>query len=117
MTTNALPPLNPTTEGSTSPGAVGYGYQGYPAYADFIDLYGSRVRVQFSSRAFHPACWLWIKTERCASPGYENGSGHLSLPQAIALRDGLDAFINQAQAKIENGSYWPEPDDEDDEPL
>ncbi len=109
-----LPPLSPTTEGDTSPGAVGYGNQGYPAYADFIDLYGSHVRIQFSSRAFHPACWLWVKAARQGAGGVaEHGSGHLTLPQAIALRDGLNAFIAQAEAKIENGSYWPEPDGED----
>lgn len=110
----ALPELTntPPAGGDESPGSVGYGIHGYPAYTDFVDLYGSRVRVQFSSQAFHPACWLWVKTERPASAGGvgSDGSGHLSLPQAIALRDGLDAFIAQANAAIENGSYWPEPD-------
>lgn len=101
-----LDPLDPTTEGDTSAGAVGYGHQGYPAYADFVDLYGSRVRVQFSSRAFHPACWVWVKAERPGSGGVrEHGSGHLTLPQAVALRDGLTAFIAQAEAQIASGSY------------
>lgn len=112
----ALPPLNATTDGDTSAGAVGYGSRGYPAYVDFVDLYGSHVRVQFSSRAFHPACWLWIKATRPGAGGVvEDGSGHLTLPQAIALRDGLNAFIAQAEAQIANGSYRPEPDDTDDE--
>lgn len=113
--TDQLLPLSPTTTGDTSPGAVGYGHQGYPAYADFVDLYGSRVRAQFSSRAFHPACWLWVKHERPASAGGvgSDGSGHLSLPQAVALRDGLNAFIAEAERGIENGSYWPESDVED----
>jgi hypothetical protein len=111
--TEKLKPLTTEPTGDASPGAVGYGHHGYPAYADFTDLYQSHIRLQFSSRAFHPACWLWIKTTSRSCPGFEDGSGHLSLPQAVALRDALNAFITQAEQQIENGSYWPEPDEED----
>jgi hypothetical protein len=88
---------------------------GWPVYADFIDLYGSHIRVQFSSRAFHPACWVWIKAARPDSGGVRShGSGHLTLPQVIQLRDALNGFIDVAEEQIANGRYWPEPDDEED---
>lgn len=108
---DTLPPLSSTTDGDTSEGAIGYDPKGYPAYVDFVDLYGSHVRAQLSSRAFHPACWLWIKATQASAAGVEeDGAGHLTLPQAIARRDGLNAFIAQSTAEIENGSYWAEAD-------
>lgn len=87
---------------------------GWPVYADFLDLYGSHIRVQHSSRAFHPACWVWVKATRPDSGGVkDHGSGHFTLPQAIQLRDALNGFIDIAEQHIADGHYWPEPADDE----
>jgi hypothetical protein len=97
-------------------GAIAMSERGFPVFADFKDLYNSRWEIQYSSRAFHPAVWVWIQGSPANEGGVgKDGSGHLTLPQAKLVRDALSAWISLAEKQIENGSYWPEPEGNDHE--
>lgn len=112
----------PTTGADLNPardehGAIGMSdaERGWPVFADFTDLYRSNIKVQYSSRAFHPAVWVWIKGSPANHGGVDSdGSGHLTLPQAKHLIESLQAWVTLAERQIENGSYWPEPSDDED---
>ncbi len=67
--------------------------RGFTGYAQFVDLYGTLVRVQESSLASEPAVWIFSTNEK-----YVGMDPHLSVEQAIIVRDGLDAFIKEARA-------------------
>lgn len=79
-------------------------------FANFVDLYGSNVQLHWSSLAFVPACWLRVETTPMSQKGYPDGAGHLAIHQAVALRDALTAWIEDAQRAVAEGSYdeWPE---------
>ena len=84
--------------------------RGFPGYLEMIDLYGSRIRVQMSSRAFHPAVWVFTERVRgCQLTS--DGHAHLTLPQARLVRDALNAFITEAEDLIARELYWEEPDE------
>lgn len=88
--------------------------QGWPQYGDPVPTkYGHHVEVFMSSIAFDPHCWLRIfdptpdgtmKIDPI-TPSYDAGvdvMAHLTLDQAIAIRDRLTAFIDD-KSRIEKG--------------
>lgn len=66
--------------------------RGFISYDELTDSYGAQIRIAESSAASGPHCWLW--TEGGSVKG-NNGSAHLSLEQAIQVRDALTAFIDE----------------------
>lgn len=67
---------------------IGYTDRGFPIYADFIDEYGSQVRIQHSSAALGNRCWIFIDSE-------DNSAGlHASPDQVRIIRDALSAWLN-----------------------
>lgn len=69
-----------------------YTPRGFAIYAEFVDSYGSTVRVQESSSASGPHAWIFQEN---AEEGVD--TPHLNVPQAQALRDALDEFISHAK--------------------
>lgn len=57
--------------------------RGFDIYAEFIDRYGTAVRIQQSSLATEPAVWIFS----------EGGDPHLTVRMAGVVRDALDEFI------------------------
>lgn len=60
--------------------------------------YRHEVSVYESSSAEGPHCWLRIEKKECFGPGdlpVCDEAAHLSLDQAIAIRDRLTAFIDE----------------------
>jgi hypothetical protein len=84
--------------------------RGFHGYAEFTDSYGGTVRVQESSAAMGPHCWVWSEGGGIpASGGTNDGSAHLNVEQAIQLRDALDEFIREAATRWANsGEHMPE---------
>ena len=70
--------------------ARGMTERGFTIYDQFTDTYGSDVRVQESSAATAAKVWIF-----CNKHGFpdQGTSPHLNVPQAVRLRDALDAFI------------------------
>lgn len=62
--------------------------------------YGHQVRVQESSAASGPHCWLFVSE----SPGVKGYSPHLSLADAIEIRDRLTQFIDSTPKQWTRGS-------------
>ena len=64
--------------------------RGFEFFADFRDRYGSRVRVQRSSLATEECVWIFADDNQ---QGIAEPSPHLTVVQAEAVRDALDAFV------------------------
>lgn len=76
--------------------------RGFANYDEFTDSYGASVTVRESSAASAPHVWLFIDDGGTACPpgfpGIPEGrtneaSAHLTVEQAVRVRDALDAFI------------------------
>ena len=63
--------------------------RGFVIYDEFTDTYGSKVRVQESSAATEPRCWIFASSDH----GRDGASPHLNVEQAKRVRDALGAFI------------------------
>ena len=72
--------------------------RGFGVYAELVDRYGSKVRVQHSSLATETCVWIFASDN--PDPNYENPSPHLTVEQAKAIRDGLDGFIRDAESGL-----------------
>jgi hypothetical protein len=72
--------------------------RGFAVYAELVDRYGSRVRVQKSSAAEEPCVWISAKS------GEEPTSPHLTVEQARRVRDGLDVFLRDAEGDNGRGT-------------
>jgi hypothetical protein len=68
--------------------------RGFTIYDQFTDTYGSKVRVQESSIATEPRCWIFTDA---ASSMAATTVPHLNVEQAKRVRDALDAFITEAR--------------------
>lgn len=67
----------------------------------YIDTaYGHEIRVQESSAADAPHVWLFI-SESDQMEGY---NPHLTLAQALHLREALNQFIDNVPRRWENGT-------------
>ena len=100
------------TQPELPPGAIAQSDRGFPIFAEFDDLYHSHWKIQFSSRAFHPAVWVWIDGTAGDQGGVgRDGSGHLTIEQAKRVRDALSNWIACADELTERGVYWPEEDE------
>jgi len=89
--------------------------QGWPQYGKPVRTeYGHHVEVFMSSIAFDPHCWLRIFDPTpdgsmkidpiTTSPDAGcDIKAHLTLEQAIAIRDRLTAFIEDSDERIERG--------------
>lgn len=95
---------------------VRFNERGFAIYEEFTDSYGSEVRVQESSSAMGPHCWIFCANENF---GYPDPKGkdrskvwtpHLTLEQARRVRDALNAFIVHA------GTRWEAPEEEEAQP-
>lgn len=64
--------------------------------------YGHPVRVQESSSASGPHCWLFIDE----APGNASRSAHMSVADAIEIRDRLTQFINEVPERWTNGARF-----------
>lgn len=62
--------------------------------------YGHAVRIQESSSASGPHCWMFIK-ESVRADGFDP---HLSLADAIEIRDRLTQFIDSTPEQWTRGS-------------
>jgi hypothetical protein len=77
--------------------------RGFEQYGDPIEAdYGHKLWVKESSAADTPHVWLFIDPES-APPGT---SPHLSLADAIRLRDALDCYIERVPARWTTGDVW-----------
>jgi hypothetical protein len=73
-------------------GVVGYSNRGFAIYGEVPTTYGDTVRIYESSSAEGPFIWLSIdKPEK----GIEHAAAHLSLEQALEIRDALKAAIRR----------------------
>jgi hypothetical protein len=66
--------------------------RGLAVYDEFTDTYGSKIRVQESSAATEPKCWIFADA---ASSMAATTQPHLNVEQAKRVRDALDAFISE----------------------
>ena len=66
--------------------------RGFTIYDEFIDTYGTGVRVQESSSAEEARVWIFTDGE---ARGSGSGTPHLNVEQARRVRDALDAFIGE----------------------
>ena len=64
--------------------------RGFKVHDEFVDLYGTIIRVQNSSIADQPAVWIF------ANKSGVNDAAHLSVEMAKRVRDALDVFIAEA---------------------
>lgn len=64
--------------------------RGFAIYDEFVDRYGSEVRVQKGSLASEPTVWIFAK---CHADACGPDAAHLTVEQAKRVRDALDAFI------------------------
>lgn len=65
--------------------------RGFAVYDELPTTYGHTVRVQLSSAAEAAHVWLFVDD----SPVAEGHNPHLSVEQAIRVRDALTAFIDE----------------------
>lgn len=65
--------------------------RGFVIYDEIETSYGHTVRVQESSAAIAPHCWLFVGDSK-RSPGTH--SPHLTVEQAVRIRDALTRFID-----------------------
>lgn len=74
--------------------------RGFEHYGEHVQTsYGHTVKVYESSSAVGPHCWLGVVKDFRRSPADLpecDVAAHLSLEQAIAVRDRLTAFIESA---------------------
>lgn len=68
--------------------------RGFVIYDEIDTSYGHTVRVQESSAAMAPHCWLFVD-DSPRSPG--TYSPHLTVEQAVRVRDALTAFIDDVR--------------------
>lgn len=66
--------------------------RGFTIYDELTDRYGHKVRVQESSLATEACAWVFCDRNDGDEPGFEP-SPHLTVAQAIRVRDALSAFI------------------------
>jgi hypothetical protein len=71
--------------------------RGFLIFDEFLDLYGSTVRVQESSLATDVACWIFCERDGIAK------TPHLDADMALRLRNALGEFIIH-EAGLENSS-------------
>ena len=69
--------------------------RGFTIYDQFTDTYGNRIRVQQSSAASGPHCWIFGSATD-EGDTVTVGS-HLDVSRAERIRDALDAFITEAK--------------------
>lgn len=69
--------------------------RGFTIYDEFTDTYGSQIRVQESSAAPGPRCWIF--TAAAEDGDTVTAAAHLDVTQAERVRDALDAFIREAK--------------------
>lgn len=77
--------------------------RGFTVYDEFTDTYGATIKVQQSSSASGPRCWIFASAsagERDTMPprtwpAGSDPSPHLDVAQARRVRDALDAFIRE----------------------
>jgi hypothetical protein len=72
--------------------------RGFAVYVELVDRHGSSVRVQESSAAEEPGVWIF------AERGGEPTAPHLTVKQATTVRDGLDAFLRDAEGDDDRGT-------------
>lgn len=65
--------------------------RGFTVYDEIETSYGHTVRVQESSSAEAPHVWLFVSD----SPVVVTHNPHLTIEQAIRVRDALTAFIDE----------------------
>lgn len=90
--------LNPPAENAR-------GFHTYGGSA-VITSYGHpvEIRVQESSAASGPHCWLFIKKSEL--PGADKTDPHLSLADAIEIRDRLTQFIDEVPERWTRGAEF-----------
>ncbi len=66
--------------------------RGFIGYDSFKDSYGAEVKIQESSAASGPHCWIFVE-----GGGIDDnkGSAHLDEAQARIVRDALDAWLGE----------------------
>lgn len=67
-----------------------YTERGFANFAEFTDSYGAKILVRQSSNASMDAVWVFIDGGEITD---NKGSAHLTVEQAIELRDALTDFI------------------------
>jgi len=75
-----------------------YTPRGFRVYARVTDSHGQQVQVQESSAADTHCVWVFCN-DRDGTAG--TLAPHLDLGQARAVRDALDAFVTDAEARKE----------------
>lgn len=81
--------------------------RGFEKYGDNVTGdYGELIRVCESSAARGPHCWLEIESPMEKYGGM--AAAHLTLDQAIAIRDRLSAFIDHAPKRWGFDGVLPE---------
>ena len=68
--------------------------RGFGQYASIVDSYGATVRVQQSSAASDDYVWIFVGGGAIDD---NEGSSHLNLEQAKAIRDALTAWITDVE--------------------
>jgi hypothetical protein len=72
--------------------------RGFTIYDEFTDTSGSKVRVQESSIATDPRCWIFTDAASSMAATYVP---HLNVEQAQRVRDALTAFIEEQQETLQ----------------
>jgi len=78
--------------------------RGFPIYSEFKDTYKNTIRVQMSSSACAPRCWVFVKDKDGndgvfdkATGQYISATAHLSKAQARRLARALLKFAEEAE--------------------
>ena len=84
-------------------------HRGFVSYDELTDAYGASITVRESSAASAPHVWLFIEGGgTAAAPGtpgipggrVNDGSAHLTVAQAVRVRDALDNFIHEHEGEL-----------------
>lgn len=102
MTTEPTPPPNPLL-----PIPITANERGFHRYGDDVaTTYGEKVAVYESSAAKGPHCWLRIFDDGNSQVTHHKGesiAAHLNVEQATAIRDRIDAWLNEIPTRWASG--------------
>jgi len=78
--------------------------RGFITYDEFTDSYGASITIRESSNAEGSHVWIFAEGGGVRK---NDGSAHLTVAQAIRVRDALNAFIAEDGGGSEDGAWGP----------
>jgi hypothetical protein len=72
--------------------------RGFGTYAEFVDRYGTPIRVQQSSLATEAAVWIFTEDNPAFTDPANPPSPHLTVDMARQMIEGLQAFVDDVES-------------------